>query len=209
MFILIKTPIITLSGHTENISSCKWMSETKVCTASWDHTIKVWDVHSAQEVNTLASHNKIFLSIDYSQLNNLIVAGLNDRHVRLYDPRSTEGSFVKGIFSSHSGWCTSVAWSKHNENLFVSGSYDNLAKLWDIRSPKAPLYDLTGHDDKILCVDWSLDEFILTGSADNTLKIFKTNQQNPVSKSVSNGHSKQSNLNGTSLKNGKRKSQKS
>ena len=196
-----KTPLITLAGHAENISACKWMSETRVCTGSWDHTIKVWDVHAAQETNTLASQNKIFLSIDYSQLNNLIVAGLNDRHVRLYDPRSSEGSFVKGIFTSHTGWCTAVAWSKKNENLFVSGSYDNVAKLWDVRSPKAPLYDLTGHEDKVLCVDWSLDEFILTGSADNTLKIFRSNQ------AVKNGH-----VNGTNKLNGessKKKSKKS
>lgn len=197
-----KTPLITLSGHAENISACKWMSETRVCTASWDHTIKVWDVHAAQETNTLASQNKIFLAIDYSQLNNLIVAGLNDRHVRLYDPRSNEGSFVKGIFTSHTGWCTSVAWSKKNANLFVSGSYDNVAKLWDVRSPKAPLYDLTGHEDKVLCVDWSIDEFILTGSADNSLKIFRSNQ----AATVKNGHLNGAKSNGESSKKKNKKS---
>ena len=71
--------------------------------------------------------------MDYSSLNNLIIAGLNDRHIRMYDPRSTEGTLVKSTFTSHTGWGSSVAWSKTNENVFVSGSYDCLLKIWDIR----------------------------------------------------------------------------
>ena len=45
----------------------------------------------------------------------------------------TEGAIVKGSFSSHTGWVSSVAWSPNNENLFISGSYDCLLKLWDTR----------------------------------------------------------------------------
>lgn len=41
-------------------------------------------------------------------------------------------------------------------------------------SSKAPVYEMVGHEDKILCVDWSIPNMILTGSADNTFKLFKT-----------------------------------
>lgn len=109
------------------------MSEKTVCTASWDHSIKLWDVFVGQETRTLKSVNKIFLSIDYSPLNQLIAAGLNDSHIRLFDPRSNEGATVKSTLSSHAGWCPSVSWSRTNEHLLVSGSYDMKAKLWDIR----------------------------------------------------------------------------
>lgn len=44
-----------------------------------------------------------------------------------------EGSIVKIGFMSHMGWVPSVSWSPLNENLFISGSYDMLMKMWDIR----------------------------------------------------------------------------
>lgn len=100
----------------------------------------------------------------------------------------------------HSQWVQTVCWSKTDEYLFISGSYDNQVKLWDYRrwisiifyweklilklmnflftkfiySPKAPLYDLIGHSDKVLDCDWSNPKFIVSGGADNSVRIFKS-----------------------------------
>lgn len=179
------------------MSACRWLDETTVSTGSWDHSIKLWDVFVGQEKRTLKSASKIYLALDYSPHNKLIAAGLNDPIVRLYDPNSDEGNLVKISLSSHAGWCSSVCWSKTDSNLLVTGSYDTNAKLWDIRkyfqnkkkkslklwnfkckfyfnSTKTSLYDLLGHEDKVLCVDWSIKNLILTGSADNTFKMYKT-----------------------------------
>ena len=40
-------------------------------------------------------------------------------------------------------------------------------------STKGPLYDMSGHSDKVLAVDWSMPRFMLSGAADNELKIFR------------------------------------
>jgi ribosome biogenesis protein len=74
----------------------------------------------------------------------------------------------------HSQWISSARWSKTEDNLFISGSYDNQVKMWDMRSFKAPLYDLMGHEDKVMAVDWTNPKYILSGGSDNSVRIFKS-----------------------------------
>lgn len=45
-------------------------------------------------------------------------------------------------------------------------------------SSKVPLFELTGHEEKVLCSDWSNENLILSGGADNTVRIFKTKNVN-------------------------------
>jgi len=58
---------MTLSGHSEGISSAVWMEETSICTASWDHSIRIWDLQQASSISTIVSfvfilHNEVFTS---------------------------------------------------------------------------------------------------------------------------------------------------
>lgn len=46
---------MTLSGHNEGISSALWLSEKEVCTGSWDHTIRIWDMEKADNTATLVN----------------------------------------------------------------------------------------------------------------------------------------------------------
>ena len=36
---------------------------------------------------------------------------------------------------------------------------------------------MSGHEDKVLTVDWSMPQYMLSGGADNHLKIFKYNEK--------------------------------
>lgn len=45
----------------------------------------------------------------------------------------TEGTIVKNTYLGHTAWVQSVSWSTTEEHLFISGSYDNQVKLWDMR----------------------------------------------------------------------------
>lgn len=44
----VRTPLHTLKGHKETISSTNWVDDHTVCTASMDHTIKFWDCEVRQ-----------------------------------------------------------------------------------------------------------------------------------------------------------------
>jgi ribosome biogenesis protein YTM1 len=166
-----RVPVMSLAGHRESVSAIGWMGPQELISASWDHTLKIWDLE-AGGIKSDLSGNKAFFDMSWSPLNQTVITASADRHIRLYDPRSSEGSIVKGTFTSHSGWVSSVNWSTTEENLFISGSHDNLMKFWDRRSPRAPLYNLTGHTENILCTNWSNPKYLISGGSDNTLRIF-------------------------------------
>ncbi|KAG7208945.1 hypothetical protein KM043_015121 [Ampulex compressa] len=167
-----KIPKRTMKGHKEAISGIVWMDKSDVITSSWDHTLKIWDTELGGVKQDIVG-NKSFFDLDYSPLSHSVLTASADKHIRLYDPRSTEGAVVKSMFTSHTQWVQCVCWSTTNDQLFISGAYDNNVKLWDTRSPKAPLFDLSGHEDKVLCCNWSNPKYMVSGGADNTVRIFK------------------------------------
>jgi ribosome biogenesis protein YTM1 len=64
---------------------------------------------------------------------------------------------------------------REREELFLSGGHDNLVKMWDSRSTRTPLFDLKGHEERVLCCDWGEKSAVVSGGADDTMKIFKSN----------------------------------
>lgn len=169
----IKTPIMTLKGHKEAISAVVWTGNQELATSSWDHTLRLWDAELGGIKSEIAG-NKSFFDMSHSPLNQTVITASADRHIRLYDLRSTEGSLVKSTFTSHTQWVQSVKWSQTDEHLFISGAHDSQVLLWDARSPKAPLFNLEGHEDKVMCCDWSNPRYMVSGGADKTVRIFKS-----------------------------------
>lgn len=176
-----RTPVLTLQGHREAVSGVQWLNEQSLLTSSWDHTLKIWDL-AMEGVKSEISGNKSFFDISYSQLNGLIITASADKNLRLYDPRSNQGTVVKNTFLGHTQWIQTVCWSTTDEHLFISGSYDNQVKLWDVRSSKAPLYDLIGHEDKVHDCDWSNPKYMVSGGSDNTVRVFKSKKANQKTK---------------------------
>lgn len=77
-----------MKGHKEAISGIVWSDKTELITSSWDHTLKIWDSELGGIKHEIMG-NKSFFDLDYSELSRTVITASADKHVRLYDPRST------------------------------------------------------------------------------------------------------------------------
>ncbi|CAI4230011.1 unnamed protein product [Auanema sp. JU1783] len=167
-----KTPVMTLAGHKDAVVALSWTTwnEKNAISASWDQSIIVWDLELGGEIAKIRGQ-KAFTDLAVNESTGLVITSSTDSVPRLYDVRSHEGTFVKQTFTGHRGWVSCLSWNPENSNMFVSGSFDNSLKMWDIRSSKTSVFDLHGHEDKVLCVDWN-EHSIASGSVDTTVKVF-------------------------------------
>lgn len=93
VYLFQQPPIMTLKGHKENISAVQFINDSDLLTASWDHTIKLWDGEIGG-IKTEIVGNKSFFNQDYSSLNGSIITCSSDRHIRLYDLRSKGKTYL-------------------------------------------------------------------------------------------------------------------
>jgi len=169
----VKTSDTQMEGHTESVMSLTMMSGHELVSAGMDNTIRVWDLNKMQEENVLQGVKANFC-VDYSSKRKLLATGSSDRHIRLWDARTTTGKVAAAALTSHSLWVSSVKWSPNKEYQLLSGSYDTVVKLWDIRSGKTPLFDLQKHNEKVLALDWSNNtNVIVSGGADQKIHSFR------------------------------------
>lgn len=172
-----RSAIMTLTGHQESVTGVRWLRScneyNSIATCSMDRNICIWDIEVGECKRRVLSA-KPLLGIDYCNEKNIIISANCDRHIRYWDARAPDNATATTVYTSHNAWVSSVAFGLPSTNNFISGGYDNLVKLWDLRSPKACLYDLIGHHDKVLDVSWSNPNYVLSGSADASLKVFAT-----------------------------------
>ena len=80
--------MLSLLGHKEAISDAVYNDSNEIYSASIDHTVKLWDAENGVLKSEIVG-NKSFFSLSWSPLNRTIVTSSADRHIQLYDPRST------------------------------------------------------------------------------------------------------------------------
>lgn len=172
------SPHFSFKVHSNNVSGLEWSSESSntLITASWDHSIKTWDVESQNNILTL-NGSKVVTCLGRCHNSDVVATGHPDCSVRLWDMRSSsknEGKvFDNTLRPSHKSWISGVEWSPVDPFVLASSSHDGSIKIWDIRS-SLPLHTVHAHakGSKALCLSFT-DGAIFSGGSDCVVKKFK------------------------------------
>jgi WD40 repeat protein len=147
-----------LVGHRDYVSSVGFnpTNPSQLVSASWDKTIRLWDVDSGKELKKLEGHSPD-----------------NEECTCKHDAGEDEDGYEADLncpVQGHSDVVWSVAWG-FDGKLLASGGAEHKIILWDPKKG-ARLKTLEGHSDAVFGVAWSIDGLIASASRDRTLKLW-------------------------------------
>lgn len=147
-------------AHTFGISAMQWWPQDTgmFFSASFDHTVKVWDTNRMEVVHTFDLNARVYdTDVSGRQINQFlsqaIIASASDQpFIRLLDIRSASSAH---ILPGHKGKTQVVSWHPQNSHILASGGHDGEAKIWDIRRSNSCLarLDLTKTNSRSALVD--------------------------------------------------------
>jgi WD40 repeat protein len=127
--------LITMTGHSSPVSSVIFKPDdaTVAYSASHDHTLKTWDLPTAQCVDTRTTGHSL-LSLCAVPSRNLIATGTSARHITLIDPRVSATQISVMTLRGHKNAIVSLDTDPNSEYGLASGSHDGTVQIWDLRN---------------------------------------------------------------------------
>ena len=143
-----QTPRLKLSGHTDRVTGAVLTKDSRfLVSASWDATIRIWDLTDGRELRALAGHDNSLLCVALDSNDELIASAGWDATIIIWDFKT--GKQIRTL-EGHKGSVLSVAFSPDGHWL-ASTSEDHTARLWEVDRGKHVLI-LPGHQNDVSSV---------------------------------------------------------
>ena len=103
--------------------------DSRIASASYDPTIRLWDASTGEELHTLKGHTNVVTSVTFSPDGKRIASASGDGTVKLWDVVTGRET---ATFTEHTKGVRTVAFSPDALRV-VSGGFANTVKGWDAR----------------------------------------------------------------------------
>ena len=160
------------SGHNDEISSLAFFPDSKIITASWDNTLKLWDTTGTPEIRTFRGHTGQVTCVAISPDGETFFSGSGDETIRIWDKNS---EISKKKLTGHYGGVTCIATNPKDENIIASGSWDMQVILWDLKNDKKTV--IYSHSKKINSIAFSPDGKYIVSAANDKIIIWDIKKQ--------------------------------
>ncbi len=161
-----KPELVLPIGHTNAVTSVCFSPDGRyTLSASWDNTLRLWDVKTGKELQTFEGHESCVTSACFSPDGRYALSASWDHNIILWDVKT--GKQIRS-FKGHTSVVTSVCFSPDGRYA-LSASWDQNIILWDVQTGKQ-IRSFKGHSKKVESVCFSPDgRFALSASDDATL----------------------------------------
>jgi len=170
-------PKKSLRGHSHTVQDVVISSDGQFAlSASWDTTLRLWDLNAGTTTRRFVGHSKDVLSVAFSADNRQIVSGSRDRSLKVWNTLG-ECKFTFDKEGAHTEWVSCVRFSPHAGNpVIVSSGWDKLVKVWGLHNCKLKT-NLRGHTGYVNTVTVSPDgSLCASGGKDGTAMLWDLNE---------------------------------
>ena len=165
-------------AHADNTYALSFSpDERSLATASWDGTVKMWDLESGALLWT-GWHTSNAQCLAFAPNGNILASGGHDATVRLWDPRS--GTNRQTL--PHPGHVFSITWSPDG-HLLASGDFNGGIRVWEVQQESVTAHseNLTAHSNWVMGLAFAPDgKTLASASWDQTVKLWEMPSVRPL-----------------------------
>jgi len=164
-----------MRGHGQAVADAVISSDGMFAlSASWDKTIRLWDMSTGATLRTFQGHSKDVNSVAFSADNRQIVSGSRDKTIRLWNTLAECKYTITE--NCHTDWVSCVRFSPSaKQPLIVSCGWDKLIKVWNLSNCQLKS-NLAGHTGVLYTVTISPDgSLCASGGKDATAQLWDVN----------------------------------